>query len=211
MSAGIWVIHRAGKSGGEWWRFLTDTVMMVWVLVYGSYIELANLGLSWWCFLTDTVMLVWVLVYGSYKEVANLWVSGDTFWQLLSWWYECNELSLLNDCLWYDKLWGPSQRVVTLLYLSISVLSYRWAAPLCTASNVLPWWLSLVQLLSPPQVAGHRSGGAGGEQEGGAQQRSSLNHLRGWVQRWAQRYCFKGEMQSRIDKILDTYWNIHRT
>jgi len=21
---------------------------------------------------------------------------------------------LLNDCLWYDKLWGPSQRVVTL-------------------------------------------------------------------------------------------------
>ena len=20
-----------------------------------------------------------------------------------------------NDCLWYDKLWGPSQRVVTLL------------------------------------------------------------------------------------------------
>ena len=22
--------------------------------------------------------------------------------------------SLLNDCLWYDKLWGPSQRVVTL-------------------------------------------------------------------------------------------------
>ena len=114
MSAGIWVIHRAGKSGGEWWRFLTDTVMMVWVLVYGSYIELANLGLSWWCFLTDTVMLVWVLVYGSYKEVANLWVSGDTFWQLLSWWYECNELSLLNDCLWYDKLLGPSQRVVTL-------------------------------------------------------------------------------------------------
>ena len=22
--------------------------------------------------------------------------------------------SLRNDCLWYDKLWGPSQRVVTL-------------------------------------------------------------------------------------------------
>ena len=22
--------------------------------------------------------------------------------------------SVPNDCLWYDKLWGPSQRVVTL-------------------------------------------------------------------------------------------------
>ena len=24
--------------------------------------------------------------------------------------------SVPNDCLWYDKLWGPSQRVVTLLH-----------------------------------------------------------------------------------------------
>ena len=24
--------------------------------------------------------------------------------------------SLLNECLWYDKLWGPSQRVVTLFF-----------------------------------------------------------------------------------------------
>ena len=29
-SAGIWVIHRGGNSGGEWWHFLTVTVMMVW-------------------------------------------------------------------------------------------------------------------------------------------------------------------------------------
>ena len=28
---------------------------------------------------------------------------------------EAHLFSLPNDCLWYDKLWGPSQRVVTLL------------------------------------------------------------------------------------------------
>ena len=27
---------------------------------------------------------------------------------------EAHLFSLPNDCLWYDKLWGPSQRVVTL-------------------------------------------------------------------------------------------------
>ena len=51
---GNWLSNRGGKSGGEWWRFLTVTAMMVWVLVYGSCIEVANLG-----------------------------VSGDAFWQLL--------------------------------------------------------------------------------------------------------------------------------
>ena len=29
--------------------------------------------------------------------------------------------SLLNEYLWYDKLWGPSQRVVTLFTLRSSV------------------------------------------------------------------------------------------
>ena len=28
---------------------------------------------------------------------------------------EAHLFSVPNDCLWYDKLWGPSQRVVTLL------------------------------------------------------------------------------------------------
>ena len=28
---------------------------------------------------------------------------------------EAHFFSVPNDCLWYDKLWGPSQRVVTLL------------------------------------------------------------------------------------------------
>ena len=44
VSAGILVIHRGGKSGGSRWRFLAVTLMMVWLLVYGSYIGVANLG-----------------------------------------------------------------------------------------------------------------------------------------------------------------------
>ena len=34
---------------------------------------------------------------------------------------EAHLFSLPNDCLWYDKLWGPSQRVVTLFYESIMI------------------------------------------------------------------------------------------
>ena len=30
---------------------------------------------------------------------------------------EAHLFSVPNDCLWYDKLWGPSQRVVTLFFL----------------------------------------------------------------------------------------------
>ena len=29
---------------------------------------------------------------------------------------EAHLFSVPNDCLWYDKLWGPSQRVVTLFH-----------------------------------------------------------------------------------------------
>ena len=45
---------------------------MVWVLVYGSYIQVPNLGANWWRFLAVTLMMVWLLVYGSYIGVANL-------------------------------------------------------------------------------------------------------------------------------------------
>ena len=34
---------------------------------------------------------------------------------------EAHLFSVPNDCLWYDKLWGPSQRVVTLFYESIMI------------------------------------------------------------------------------------------
>ena len=43
--------------------------------------------------------------------------------------------SLLNDCLWYHKLWGPSKRVVTLslfivLFLIVVVLILGQVTPL---------------------------------------------------------------------------------
>ena len=34
-----------------------------------------------------------------------------------------SSLSLLNEYLWYDKLWGPSQRVVTLF---VYVFAFTW-------------------------------------------------------------------------------------
>ena len=37
---------------------------------------------------------------------------------------EAHIFSLPNDCLWYDKLWGPSQRVVTLLLYIIFFIIY---------------------------------------------------------------------------------------
>ena len=36
---------------------------------------------------------------------------------------EAHLFSLPNDCLWYDKLWGPSQQVVT-LFVSSFALSF---------------------------------------------------------------------------------------
>ena len=51
---------------------------------------------------------------------------------------EAHLFSVPNDCLWYDKLWGPSQRVVTLLqYYNKGgvyrdpkfVLPNKWTAP----------------------------------------------------------------------------------
>ena len=44
---------------------------------------------------------------------------------------EAHLFSVPNDCLWYDKLWGPSQRVVTLLVLEAVLLlltvDYRYS------------------------------------------------------------------------------------
>ena len=46
---------------------------------------------------------------------------------------EAHLFSVPNDCLWYDKLWGPSQRVVTLF-------SKSWVNSIqaCKLSRVLP-------------------------------------------------------------------------
>ena len=57
------------------------------MLVYGSYIQVPNLVARWWRFLT----VIWW--HMNLCTVAHLW-SGNIFS--------------------YDKLWGPSQRVVTL-------------------------------------------------------------------------------------------------
>ena len=104
-----------------------------------TYIGVPNLGARWSRFLTVTLMMVWVLVYGSYIQRWQIWVQdGHAFWQLPIWWCECwymghtyihtcllvqvwinSSPSLSNHCLWYGKLWGPSQRVVTLFYLSL--------------------------------------------------------------------------------------------
>ena len=61
---------------------------------------------------------------------SQIWVqTGDAFWQLqvrnlLDYVLQVRNLLTINYkleltmyyyCLWYDKLWGPSQRVVTLL------------------------------------------------------------------------------------------------
>ena len=35
---------------------------------------------------------------------------------------EAHLFSVPNDCLWYDKLWGPSQRVVTLFLIDHFIL-----------------------------------------------------------------------------------------
>ena len=77
------------------------------------------------------------------------------------------------------------------------IYSFRRAVgPLCTTARLQVRCRHLLQLLAPPQDADHRSGGAGGEQEGRARQGSSLKHLR--VQLVWDNY-FKGELQNRIE------------
>ena len=75
------------------------------------------------------------------------------------------------------------------------ILQGRGLSPLCIANNVHVWSSHLLQLLSPPQAADHRSGGAGGEQEGGARQRSSLKHLQILI----RDNCLYGENHNLIE------------
>ena len=44
----LWVLHRGSKQKSWVWgsHFLAVTVMIVWVLVYGSYIQVPNLGVT---------------------------------------------------------------------------------------------------------------------------------------------------------------------
>ena len=63
-----------------------------------------------------------MLVYGSYIQVPNVGVT------LFGGYCEAHLFSVPNDCLWYDTLWGPSQRVVTLF--GIDWFSERRALPI---------------------------------------------------------------------------------
>ena len=69
---------------------------------------------------------------------------------------EAHLFSVPNDCLWYDKLWGPSQRVVTLLQYynegGVSrdpkfVLRNIWTAPKARTKQVFQNLASLLYCL----------------------------------------------------------------
>ena len=75
------------------------------MLVYGTYILRGAKSGCKMVMLFDSYSYdgvsagIWVL----HIEGCQIWVQdGHAF------------CSVPNDCLWYDKLWGPSQRVVTL-------------------------------------------------------------------------------------------------
>ena len=54
-------------------RFIdSPTSYATLVLVYGSYIQVQNLGANWLRLLVVTLIMVLVLVYGSYTQVPNL-------------------------------------------------------------------------------------------------------------------------------------------
>ena len=73
-------------------------------------------------------------------------------------WYEFDfsSLSLFNEYLWYDKLWGPSQRVVTLFRMIHMISTYvahfssyfiphaserKWLGALWINSDINVGWL----------------------------------------------------------------------
>ena len=68
-----------------------------------------------------------------HTEVPNLGASWSRFLMVT----EAHLFSLPNDCLWYDMLWGPSQRVVTLF-----VLFPLYKLSLSFSTGV--WWSRLV-------------------------------------------------------------------
>ena len=62
----------------------------------------------------EVTVIGWVLVYTFMSQIRVR--AGGTFWQLLLWWCAC----------WYDKLWGPSQRVVTLFAQIAEIRPQLW-------------------------------------------------------------------------------------
>ena len=68
------------------------------------------------------------------------------------------------------------------------------------------WNVHLLQRAAPAQVAGHREGAGGGEQEGRAQQRDPFTHLQ--VQdRLFRENCLEGENTSTRFRLDTTSWS----
>ena len=88
------------------------------MLVYGSYI---HRGPKSGC------KMVTLFDSYSYDGVsAGIWVI-HTYIHVCLYKFELtvdSSPSLPNHCLWYDKLWGPSQRVVTLFSLNATTYGY---------------------------------------------------------------------------------------
>ena len=63
------------------------------------------------------------------------------------------ELTMYYYCLWYDKLWGPSQRVVTLFYIPLQV-GRRTKYDIREVKSLLP------DVTSPPCLSGDRPPGS---------------------------------------------------
>merc|ERR1712020_798200 len=73
----LWLELVVGVAGWCCWLVF---VVGIWVI----HTEVANLGASWSRFLAVTLMMVWVLVYGSYIQRWQIWVqAGHAFWRLL--------------------------------------------------------------------------------------------------------------------------------
>ena len=85
----------------------------------------------------------------SFKSMLLLWTYD---WLLVKNWLNINVLkvahlfSLLNDCLLYDKLWGPSQRVVTLLHcFSLVCVVSQGTAWYCMVLRGSEWYYTVLQ------------------------------------------------------------------
>ena len=129
---------------------------MVWVLVYGSYIHSGPKSLS------HSLLLLWWFEC-RYRGPTHRGGKSPYDWLLVKIWLNINVLteahlfSVPNDCLWYDKLWGPSQRVVTLF------LRWRsWPPGGGSRSRRArrPWsrwrWSRTVRLATPREGCGPR-------------------------------------------------------
>ena len=81
--------YRGAKSGCKMLTLFDSYSYDGWVLVYGSFIQVPNLVARWWRFLT----VIWW--HMNLCTVAHLW-----------------SMNIFG----FDKLWGPSQRVVTLFH-----------------------------------------------------------------------------------------------